>query len=474
MLWLLLAVVVFALSACTVGPNYVRPSVDTPAQYKEMDGWKQAEPSDAIARGKWWEIFGDRELNALAERVNISNQNVRGAEARVRQAQAIARQARAGLFPLASGSTSADRTRVPGRGNSTVSSYELAVDAIWEPDLWGRVRRSIESAQAAWQASAADLESVRLTAYAALAQNYFALRIADAQRQLLEDTVAAYARTFELTRNRYASGTAAKVDVVQAEVQLKSAQAQLVDIGVERAQLEHAIALLVGEPASTLTIPPAPLTVEIPAIPLGIPSELLERRPDVATAERSVAAANAQIGIAQAAYYPSLTLSGAAGFRNTRLGDLLSAPSRFWSLGASLAQILFDGGERRAISDQAIAAYDAEVALYRQTVLAAFQEVEDNLAALRILEEEARLQDEVVRAARQSVELTTNQYKSGVVSYLNVITAQTIALTNERAAVALRGRQLAASVGLVKALGGGWSADRLEQYGFSRSGAQSN
>jgi NodT family efflux transporter outer membrane factor (OMF) lipoprotein len=476
------AFIVLSATGCMVGPDYVRPSVDTPAAYKELlgsednesreghPGWKRAEPGDAIARGKWWEVFGDPELSALAERVDIKNQNIREAEARFRQANALARQARAGLFPLVGGSASAARVRRSGQESSPAASYEIALDAAWELDVWGRVRRSIESAEASWQASAADLESVRLSAQAALAQSYIALRVADAQRQLFEDTVAAYSRSLELTQNRYAAGTAAKADVVLAQVQLLSAQADLLDIGVARAQLEHAIALLIGEPASTFSIPPAPIVAAMPATPVGVPSELLERRPDIATAERNVAAANAQIGVAQAAFYPSLTLSATGGYGSAELARLVSTPNQFWSLGAALAQTLFDAGARRALSDRAIAAYDAEVAFYRQTVLAAFQDVEDNLAALRILEEEARVQDEVVRGARHAVELTTNQYKAGIVSYLNVIAAQTIALNNERTAVNLLGRRLAASVALVRALGGGWSADVLEQYRVSRLG----
>jgi NodT family efflux transporter outer membrane factor (OMF) lipoprotein len=478
-----LPVIALALAGCMVGPDYVRPSVDVPAAYKESgsaeeadsrDGqplWKRAEPGDAIARGKWWEIFGDPQLSALAERVDIGNQNIREAEARFRQANALARQARAGLFPLVSGSASAARVRRSGQvSSSSAPSYEIALDAAWELDVWGRVRRSIESAEASWQASAADLESVRLSAQAALVQSYIALRIADAQRQLFEDTVAAYSRSLDLTQNRYAAGTAAKADVVLAQVQLLSAQADLLDIGVARAQLEHAIALLIGEPASTFSIPPAPIVAAMPATPVGVPSELLERRPDIATAERNVAAANAQIGVAQAAFYPALTLSATGGYGSAELARLVTTPNQFWSLGAALAQTLFDAGARRALSDRAIAAYDAEVAFYRQTVLAAFQDVEDNLAALRILEEEARVQDEVVRGARQAVELTTNQYKAGIVSYLNVIAAQTIALNNERTAVNILGRRLAASVALVRALGGGWSADELEQYRVSRLG----
>jgi NodT family efflux transporter outer membrane factor (OMF) lipoprotein len=460
-----------------VGPDYVRPSVDAPATYKGMEGWKPAEPHDQLARGKWWEIFGDRDLDALAERVEVSNQTIKAAEANFRQARAIAEQARAGLFPTVSAGATATRSKSPSLANQpnfasgAINNYNLVASASWELDLWGRVRRAIESGEADWQASAADLESVRLSAQAALVQDYLTLRIADVQRRLLEDTVAAYERSLELTRNRYAAGVAAKVDIVQAEVQLASAQAQLVDIGVGRAQLEHAIALLVGVPASSFTVAPAPLVAALPAIPVGVPSELLERRPDIAAAERSVAAANAQIGVAQAAFYPTLTLSAAGGYRSASFADWLTAPSWFWSLGASLAQNIFDGGLRRAVSDQAIAAYDGQVAQYRQTVLTGFQEVEDNLAALRILEEEARYQDEAARGARQSVELTTNQYKAGIVSYLNVIAVQAIALNNERNAVDVQGRRLVASVQLVRAIGGGWDARSLGAVRLSQRGS---
>ena len=467
------------LAGCMVGPDYVRPSAPVPDAYKEMEGWKRAEPRDAIERGRWWEMFGDRELDALAARVDISNQNIRLAEANYRQAQALTEQARAGLFPVVGAGGSVIRSKSPSLSNQpsfatgAVNNYNLNLNASWELDLWGKVRRGIEAGEANWQASAADLESARLSAQASVAQNYLALRIVDVQRRVLEETVAAYQKTLDLTQNRYAAGVAARVDVVQAEVQLKSVQAQLVDLGVDRALLEHAIATLIGEPASTFSIARAPLVAVLPTIPVGVPSELLERRPDIAAAERSVAAANAQIGVAQAAFYPTLTLSAAGGFRSTSFTDWLTTPSRFWSLGAVLAQNIFDGGLRRGVSDQAIAAYDGQVATYRQTVLASFQDVEDNLASLRILEEEARLQDAAASGARVSVDLTTNQYKAGIVSYLNVIAAQTIALNNERTAVNIQGRRLVASVLLVKALGGGWDAHSLEDVSLSkRSDAQ--
>lgn len=451
------------LASCTVGPDYVRPTAPTPPSYKEAGNWKPAEPRDHASRGKWWEIFGDPVLNSLIERVDISNQNIRVAEAQYRAAQALVQQARAGYFPTLSGGVATVRSQSPNLPNAPsttrpVTTYNLPVNASWEPDLWGSVRRSVEAADAGAQASAADLASARLSAQATLAQNYFLLRITDAQRQLLEDTAAAYERNLLLTKNRYAAGVAAKVDVVQATTQLRSTQAQAIEIGVQRAALEHAIAVLVGEPPEALSIAPAPLQVAPPAIPVGVPSELLERRPDIASAERTVAAANAQIGVAIAAFYPSLTLSAAGGFRSTSSADWLSVPSRYWSVGAALAQILFDGGLRSGVTAQARANYDADVAAYRQTVLTGFQEVEDNLAALRILEEEAAVQADAVAAARESVELTTNQYKAGIVSFLNVVVVQTAALNNERTAVGILGQRLTASVLLVKALGGGWTA----------------
>lgn len=458
-------VLVMILAGCAAGPDYVRPDIEAPAQYKEVQGWRAADPSDSLPRGPWWTMFGDPELEALMERVEVSNQNIRIAEARFRQARALADQARAGLFPALIANASATRSKSPSLPNApsfatgAVNNFNASLNTSWELDLWGRVRRSVEAGEADWQASAADLEAARLSAYATLAQNYLSLRIADATRRVLEDTVAAYQRTLELTQNRYAAGVAARVDVVQAEVQLKSTQAQLIDIGVERAQLEHAIALQLGVAPANFALSAAPLAARMPAIPVGLPSQLLERRPDVASAERSVAAANARIGVAQAAFFPTVTLSGSAGFRTTSLPDLFTAPSRFWSLGATLAQAVFDAGLRQAQKEQAIAVYDQDVATYRQTVLTGFQEVEDNLAALRILEEESVLQDEVVQAARHALELTTNQYQAGVVSYLNVIAAQATLLANERTAASLLGRRLTASVALIKALGGGWSAE---------------
>jgi len=460
------------LGACTVGPNYVRPAADTPAAFKEMEGWKTAQPRDQELRGKWWETFNDPLLNELERQVSISNQNLVQSAAQFRQARALVQSARAGFLPTVSGGASVTRGQSSSNlGNqnqafvqssrSPSTSYSLSLDAVWEADLWGRVRRTVESNEAGAQASAADLEALRLSIQAELAQNYFQLRALDAQKQLFDDTIAAYQRSLTLTQNQYTAGVVAKVDVIQAQTQLKTTQAQALDIGVQRAQLEHAIALLIGKPASTYSLAVAPLTASPPALPVGIPSSLLERRPDIAAAERRMAAANAQIGVAEAAYYPSLTLSASGGFQSSSFSNWLTAPSRFWSLGPALAQTLFDGGLRRAQTDQAIATYDANVAGYRQTVLTGFKEVEDNLAALRILEEEAAIQDEAVQNARQSVALTTNQYKAGLVSYLNVVTVQATALANERTAVDVLNRRLAASVLLIKALGGGWNASDL-------------
>ena len=460
-------ILALALVGCAVGPDYLRPDAAVSDAYKEATGWKVAEPQDESNRGNWWEIFGDPQLSALIESIDISNQNVRLAEAQFRQAQALAAQSRAVLFPTLDANASITRSRSPTGlvGGTTagriINNRSVALSSSWELDLWGGLRRALESSTAGAQASAADLAAARLSAQAELASDYFQLRVLDAQKQLLDDTATAFDKSLELTRNRYTAGVAAKVDVVQAETQLKSTQAQAIDTGVQRAQFEHAIAILIGKPPSEFSLASVPLAVTMPRVPLGLPSELLERRPDVAAAERRAAAANARIGVAKAAYFPSLTLSGNTGFRSAAATDLFAASSRFWSIGPALAQSIFDAGLRRAQTEQAIAAYDATVAEYRQAVLAGFQEVEDNLAALRILEEEAQVQDDAVRAARESVLLTTNQYKAGILSYINVVTVQTTQLSNERTAVGILGRQLVAAVTLVKALGGGWSAAEI-------------
>ncbi len=458
------------LTSCTVGPNYVRPTAEVPGEYKEIKvqpGWKVAQPSDHIVRGAWWKMYNDPQLGELEEQVNISNQNVAAAEAQFRQARALVQAAQAAYFPTVTAGPSYTRSRRPiGPGGSVRSSvftsdYLLNSEASWEPDLWGKVRRTVEASQASAQASAADLEGTRLSVQATLAQDYFQLRALDAQKQLLEKTVSAYQKFLELTKNRYTSGVASRAEVLQAETQLKTAQAQSIDLGVQRAQLEHAIALLVGKPASVFSIPASPLVTAPPPVPIGVPSELLERRPDIAAAERRVVAANAQIGVAEAAYYPTVTLTASAGLEGAHLSEWLTWPSRLWSIGAALLETVFDGGLRKAQTEQARAAYDATVASYRETVLTGFQEVEDNLAALRILEEESEVQGEAVKAAQQSVTFTTNQYRAGTASALDVITVQTIALNNERTAITILGSRLSASVLLIKALGGGWDVSAL-------------
>lgn len=407
--------------------------------------------------------------------MDASNQSLRVAEANLRQAQALSAQARAGLFPTLSANAQATRSLSPSLPNrptltsAPVTSYNVNAAASWEPDLWGRVRRSVESGDAQVQASTADLANVRLAQQTTLVQNYLDLRIADAQRQLLEDTVGTYERQLTLTTNQYNAGVVSKADVVQAHTQLRGTQAQAIDAGVRRAQLEHAIAILLGEPPARFSIERAAAPADVPSVPVEMPAALLERRPDIAAAERRVAAANAQIGVAQAAFFPSLTLSATRGYQSTSWARLFDAPAKFWSLGPQLAQVLFDGGLLRAAKAQAVATWEADVANYRQTVLNAFAEVEDNLAALRILEEEAQVQREALEAARQSLAIVSNQYKAGTVSFLNVIVAQQTALANERTAVDLLGRRLDATVQLIRALGGGWEG-LLDQA--IRSGAE--
>ena len=455
------------LSACAVGPDYKRPEVEQPAAFKEAAGWKTAQPRDQEIRGNWWEVYKDPLLNQLQEQAGSANLSLAQAEAAYRQAQAAVRSARSAYFPTLGTSFDVTRSSSATVSNNQVTStntrgartnHSLSLSASWEADVWGRVRREVEASSSSAQASAADLQNVRLSMQAALAQDYFELRALDSQKQLLDRTLADYERSLKLTQNQYAAGVVARANVVQAQTQLKSAQTQALDVGVQRAQLEHAIALLVGKAPASFSIAPAPLNASVPDVPLMLPSALLERRPDIAAAERRVAAANAEIGVAKAAYFPSLGLSGNVGYQSDTMAHLLSLPNRFWSIGPSLAWTLLDGGARRAQTEQAIAAYDQNVALYRQAVLTGFQEVEDNLAALRILEQEAQTQDEAVQLARQSVAIATNQYKAGVVSYLEVITAQNTALNSEINAVNILNRRLAASVLLIKALGGGWHA----------------
>ena len=443
------------LASCAVGPDYQKPEVTTPASFKEAGAdWQPARPADAVPKGKWWEVFNDPVLDALVEQVTVSNQTLAAAEARYRQAGTSITAARSQYFPTVGASGGAQRSR---RGDGpTASSYDIGLDARWEADLWGRVRRLVEASRAGEAASAADLGNLRLTLQAQLATAYFQLRVADVQRELLEDTVKAFEASFKVTQNRYAAGVAARVDVVQAESQIRSTEAQIVDLRVTRAQLEHAIAALVGKAPAEFSLAPAKFTLRIPDIPPGVPSTLLERRPDIAAAERRMAAANARIGVAQAAYYPSLTLSGSAGFASSALSTLVSAPSRVWALGLGLAGTLLDFGARGAEVERTRAVFDESVADYRQTVLTAFQEVEDNLAAQRWLAEELQIQQEAARLARESVALTVNQYKAGTASYLNVVVVQAAQLNEERQTVQLLGRRLGATVNLIRALGGSW------------------
>jgi NodT family efflux transporter outer membrane factor (OMF) lipoprotein len=453
-----------SLAACTVGPDYVKPTpVETmPTAYKELEGWKVAEPQDGKIPERWWEIYHDPILNPLEERIATSNFTIAIAEARLRQARAAVQVAKSGYMPSLSTGASAARSQRSGNlGTSTfktspVSDFQIPLDVSWELDLWGKVKRGVESSQASAEASAADLAAATLSVQAELVSDYFQVRVLDAQIKLMETTTALYRKSLEMTNNRYTAGIVAKADVLQAETQLKSTEAQAIDLWIQRAQREHAIALLIGKPPSAFSLSAAATTNSVPVIPPGLPSEILERRPDIASSERSVAVANAQIGVAKAAYFPTIRLAASTGLEASSIASLVSWPSRFWSVGPTISATLFDGGLRAAQSDQIKAAYDATVSLYRQTVLTAFQEVEDNLVALRILEEEIRVQNEAVKAAQQVVIITTNQYQSGTVAYLNVLVAQSTSLANERTLLGLLGRRLTASVLLVKALGGGW------------------
>jgi len=476
-----LAVVSFLLcSACTVGPKYQRPVAVAPPALKELAGndqWKMATPSDELLKGKWWEAFGFPELNRLEELVNIDNQNVKVAEAQFRQARALVDLNHANYYPTigsAPSITQTDSGGNSGRLAGTSQSFSLPATVSWEPDLWGRVRLAVENASASAQVSAADLENVRLSTQATLAADYFALVGNDMQQAILQNTIAAYQRNLQLTINRYNGGVASKSDVTLAQTSLAGAQAQSTDLRIARATNEHAIAVLVGKNPSELSIPVAKIDGPPPPIPIAVPSLLLERRPDIAAAERQVAAANANIGIAQTAYYPTLSLSATPGLLSTSLANLVTWGSRVWSAGPSVSQTLFDFGRRNANIQGVQANYDATVATYRQTVLSAFQEVEDDLANLRYLAEEAVQQQEAVVAAEQALDLELARYRAGTDSYLNVITTQTIALSDEQAAVSILQRRMLAAVDLVKALGGGWDASTLPTTDQMRSAALAN
>jgi NodT family efflux transporter outer membrane factor (OMF) lipoprotein len=449
-------------SACMVGPKYQRPGAPAPPAFKEElpTGWKAAQPNDGAPRGAWWKLYNDPRLDALEDQVSISNQNVLAAEAQFRAAKAAVRVARAGLFPTVTAAPSVADSRT-GEASGVRRLYTIPVDLAYQVDVWGSIRRGVAANSAIAQASAAQLENARLLYQAELAADYFQIQGLDASRQLLDATVKSYEQYVQLTQNRYEGGVASMGDVALAQTQLETARAQLTDLGVQRAQFEHAMAVLTGKPPSDLSLPAAPNQSPPPASPIGIPSALLERRPDVAAAERQVAAANEQIGIAKAALYPSLTFSAGAGSQTTVIGDLLTWPSRFWSLGPQLAATLFDAGKRRAQVKVTQATYDATVANYRQTVLTALQQVEDGLAQLRILSQEAEIVDRAVKSAQRSLEISTAQYRGGTANYLQVITAQTSMLQNQRTAVDILTRRMAASVSLIQALGGGWDASRM-------------
>jgi NodT family efflux transporter outer membrane factor (OMF) lipoprotein len=463
-----------AVAGCTVGPNYQRPATPPPPPaFKELPPpnppngtWKQAQPSDAALRGNWWELYNDPQLNALEDKVAVSNQTLKAATEQYFQARDQVRVSRAAYYPTLSAGPSFSRTKASANQPSAVkgltySSYGIQGQASWEPDFWGQIRRTVEQSRANAQASAADLANVELSVRTELAMDYFELRGLDSQQQLLDNTVTADTDFLKLTQVRLKGGVATDVDVAQAETQLESVQAQAIDIGVARSQFEHAIATLIGTSASTFSLPPMPLNLALPVIPAGVPSEILERRPDIAGAERRADAANAQIGIALAAYYPNISLSGSGGFLSDAAGTWIQGPSSLWSLGASAVETLFDAGRRHAITDQARDAYEAQTANYRESVLNAFQEVEDNLAALRILNDEASTQNAAVDSARRSLAISTNRYKGGVTTYLEVLTAQTTQLSNERTQTDITTRQFAASVQLIKALGGGWNTSQL-------------
>ena len=469
--------VALLLQGCVVGPKYHRPPVDTPGTFKEvtpddlkkMDGWKVAQPQDSALHGKWWEIFGDPQLNALEEQVSISNQNVASAFANFMAARALVREARAQYFPTASVGPSIIRQHQPSSSGvapsavsgATFTEYSLPFDASWTPDLWGRVRNTVRANVANAQASAADLENTRLTAQAELAVDYFQLRGQDDLKVLLDATVKAYAESLDLTKALYETGIDSDEAVAQAETQLEATQALATNLGILRAQYEHAIALLVGKPASSFSLAFEALKTPPPAIPFGVPSQLLERRPDVAANERLMAQANAQIGVAVAAYYPTVTLSASFGLESTKASSWFTWPSRIWSVGPSIAETIYDGGLRRATVEQYRAQYDETVANYRNTVLTAFQQVEDNLSGLRILSKEIQEQDTAVVSAERSLKLATDRYRLGIDPYLNVITAETALFSNQQTAVTLRIAQIVDSVQLVEALGGGWDASTL-------------
>ncbi len=466
--WMTAGLACLLCSGCMVGPKYQRPVVQTPVSLKEMAGndqWKMAAPSDGLLKGKWWEMFGDAQLNELEEQVAVNNQNVKQAEAQFRESRAVISANHANYYPIigsAPAITQTDTGKNSGRGlGGTSQLFSLPGTATWEPDLWGRVRLTVESAVENAQVSAADLENVKLSAQALLATDYFLLAADDMQQGVLRNTIDAYEKNLQLTVTRFNFGVASKSDITLAQTQLAGARAQATDLRVARAQYEHAIAVLTGRLPASLEIGVGKINSAPPPIPLALPSQLLERRPDIAANERLMAAANSNVGIAQTAYYPTLTLTASAGFLTTNLANLFTYASRTWSAGPTISQTLFDFGRRGAQLEQTRAAYDATIAAYRQTVLSAFQEVEDDLANLRYLAEEAVQQQEAVAAAQQALALELDRYKAGTDSYLSVITTQTIYLSDQQTAVTILQRRMSAAIDLVKALGGGWDASAL-------------
>ena len=462
------AIAVLQICGCTVGPAYKRPTAEVPTAYKELGNWKQAQPNDQNLGGNWWEMFQDAQLNALESQVNISNQNLKVAEAQYTQARALLRYNRAAYFPTLSAGADASRNKISNNrppslttNGRTYNDFQIPFQLSYEVDVWGRIRRTVESYRDQAQASAADLATVNLSMHAQLALFYFQARVLDAEEELLNSTVTQYQQALDLIQNRYAGGIASDLEVQQATTQLETTRAQAIDVGVVRAQYEHAVAILIGKPPADFTLAALPLTMPPPPIPAGLPSELLERRPDIAAAERRMASANAQIGVAKAAYYPTISLGATGGFESGVITTLISGPSALWSAGGSAIAPIFDAGRRRANVDQAIAAYEQNVANYRETVLTGFQQVEDNLAALRILEHEAQVQDNAVVAAQKYLELANTRYTGGVTSYLEVTTAQSAALSDELTAVNILGRRMVDAVTLVQALGGGWDRSSL-------------
>jgi NodT family efflux transporter outer membrane factor (OMF) lipoprotein len=464
----ILSLALLAIAGCSVGPKYVRPTTQIPPSYKENANWKMAQPSDTAQRGNWWEIFQDPQLNALEDKIDVSNQTLRAAVDRFQESRDTLRETKSQLYPLVSAGFSPSQNRQStnralhgGTSPTNYSDLLLEGQVSYEVDAWGAVRHSVQSSRNLAQATASDLETIRLSLHAELALDYMTLRGLDAQKQLFDSNVQAFQKAVDLTLERFRGGVASREDVDLAETQLEQTRAQDIDITSARDQFEHAVAVLIGQPASSFHLDPQQLPAAPPVPPPGLPSDLLERRPDISGAERRVAAANEQVGIARAAFFPTIVLGLTGGFEGSKFPNWLTGPSALWAVGGTAAETIFDAGRRRAVSDQALSTYDELIADYQQTVLISFQEVEDSLSDLRVLDEEAKTQDAAVAAANRAVEQSTNRYKGGLDTYLSVITAQNAALINERTAVSLLTRRLTSTVLLVKALGGGWDVSKL-------------